>query len=57
MSTAPLSTFLDSGAQQEVYIIMYKEKYENTELEIIRFKTEDVIATSSKPDDPYELPE
>ena len=36
---------------------MYKEKYENTELEIIRFKTEDVIATSSKPDDPYELPE
>lgn len=49
--------FLDSGAKQEVYITMYKEKYENTELEIIRFKTEDVIATSEKGDDFFELPE
>ena len=32
---------------------MNKEKYEHIELEIIKFKTEDVIATSN-PDDEYE---
>lgn len=31
---------------------MYKEKYEHTELEIIRFQTEDVIVTSGP--DEYE---
>ena len=29
-----------------------KEKYEHTELDIIKFKTEDVIMTSSEYDDP-----
>ena len=28
---------------------MYKETYERTELEIIRFQTADVICTSEKP--------
>ena len=32
---------------------MKKERYEHTELEVIRFKTEDVIVTSN-PDDEYE---
>lgn len=32
---------------------MLKEKYENTELEVINFQTEDVIMTSN-PDDEYE---
>ena len=34
---------------------MNKEKYEHTELEVIKFQTEDVIATSTgNPDDEYE---
>ena len=33
---------------------MNKEKYECTELEIIIFKSEDVITTSSPDPDPYE---
>ena len=32
---------------------MKKEKYERTELEVIKFTTEDVILTSN-PDDEYE---
>ena len=32
---------------------MNKEKYERTELEVIKFKTADVIMTSN-PDDEYE---
>ena len=38
---------------------MNKEKYEHTELEIIRFQTEDVIITSGtleKEDSEYETP-
>lgn len=31
---------------------MMKEKYEHTELDIIKFKTEDVIMTSGEYDDP-----
>lgn len=31
---------------------MMKEKYEHTELEIIRFQTEDVIMTSGEDDEP-----
>lgn len=34
---------------------MKKEKYEPTELEIIKFQTEDAIMTSN-PDDEYEGP-
>ena len=30
---------------------MRKEKYERTELDIIKFETEDVIMTSGEPDD------
>ena len=30
---------------------MHKEKYEHTELEIIKFHTEDVITTSANPED------
>ena len=39
--------------------LMNKEKYENTELEIIRFLTEDVIMTSGsldQEDSEYETP-
>ena len=33
---------------------MDREKYENTDLEIIKFHTEDVITTSGDSSDPYE---
>ncbi len=33
---------------------MEKELYQHTELEIIKFHTEDVITTSGNPDDQYE---
>lgn len=33
---------------------MNKESYERTELELIRFKTEDVITTSNSNPDEYE---
>ena len=35
---------------------MIKQPYETTLMEIIRFKTEDVIATSNPTSDKYELP-
>ena len=35
---------------------MIKQPYETTLMEIIRFKTEDVIATSNPTPDKYELP-
>ena len=35
---------------------MTKEKYERTEMEVIKFRTEDVLTTSGEnPDDEYEL--
>lgn len=33
---------------------MNKEKYERSELEVIEFRTEDVLTTSGNPDDEYE---
>lgn len=44
---------MPTSATKEVRIIK-KEKYERTALEVIEFRTEDIL-TRSNPDDEYEL--